>query len=100
MQCRVTSSKILALRSTTKEEQVVEVVEVTEEVEDLVEVTEKSFSTAVHNRDTTQEIVPTPPQYVSIASHMIMLLKNVLFYKISGRKRTPDGRPKCPIDWC
>ena len=58
-----------------------------EEVEDLVEVTDKSIVTAAENRDTMQEIVPTPPQYVIIASTIIMLLKNVLFYKISGRKR-------------
>ena len=65
----------------TKEEQVME------EVEDLVEVMEKSIAIAMDNRDTTQETLPTPPQYVSIASRMIMLLKNTLFYKISGRKR-------------
>jgi hypothetical protein len=60
---------------------------VMKEVEDLVEVMDKSFATTVDNKDTTQDIVPTPPQYVSIASPMIMLLKNVLFYKISRRKR-------------
>ena len=87
MQCRVTSRIILVLRSMTKEEQVMEALEVVEEVEDLVEVADKSIDTVAENRDTTQEIVPTPPQYVSIASPMIMLLNNVLFYKISGRKR-------------
>lgn len=71
----------------TKEEQVVEALEVVEEVKDLVEVADKSITTATDSRDTMQEIVPTPPQYVNIASPMIMLLKNVLFYKISGRKR-------------
>ena len=86
MRCRVTN-RILALRNMTKEEQVAKALEVVEEVEDLVEVADKSIATAADNRDTMQETVPTPPQYVSIASPMIMLLKNVLFYKISGRKR-------------
>lgn len=87
MRCRVTSRTILALHSTTKEEQVTEALEVAEEVEDLVEVADKSFATVADNRDTKQETVPTPPQYVSIACPMIMLLKNVIFKKISGRKR-------------
>ena len=77
MRCKVINRTILALRSTTKEEQVVE----------ALEVMDKSIATIVDNRDTTQETIPTPPQYVSIASPMIVLLKNVLFCKISGRKR-------------
>ena len=80
----MTSRTILALRNMTREEQVEEDLEVVEEVEDLVEVVERSLATAVDNRDTMQEAVPTPPQYVSVASPMIMLLNNVLFYKISG----------------
>ena len=87
MQCKVTSNIILALCSMTKEEQVVEALEVEEEEEDLVEVEDKSLATIVDNKNTMQETIPTPPQYVSIASPMIMLLKNVLFYKISGKKR-------------
>ena len=58
-----------------------------EDVEDLVEVADKSSTTIADNKDTTQETVPTPPLPVSIASPMIMLLKNVIFYKLSGRKR-------------
>ena len=58
-----------------------------EEVEDLVEGADKSIATTTDNKDTTHETVPTPPLPVSIASPMIMLLKNVLFYKLSGRKR-------------
>ena len=76
IRCRVTSRTILALCSTTKEE-----------VEDLAVAMNKLFSITVDNRDTTHEIAPTPPLLVSIASPMIMLLKNVLFYKLSGRKR-------------
>ena len=73
-----------------------EVLEVAKEVEDLVEVTDKSIVTAADNKDTTQETVPTPPQYVSIASPMIMLLKNVLFCKISGRKRDHRWETRMP----
>ena len=87
MRCRVTSRTILALHSTTKEERVVEALEVEEEVEDLVEVVDKLFATIADNRDTTRGTVPTPPLLVNIASPMIKLLKNVLFYKLSGRKR-------------
>ena len=86
MRCRVTIRTILALRSTTKEEWVMEAIEVAEEVEDLVEVANKSIATAADNRDTMQETIPTPPQYVSIANPMIILLKTALFYKLSGKK--------------
>ena len=87
MRCRVTNRTILALCSTTKEEWVVETLEAKEEVEDLAEVVDKLFATTADNRETTFETAPTPPLPVSIASTMIMLLKNVLFYKLSGRKR-------------
>ena len=53
MQCRVTSRLILALHSTTREEQVVEILEVEEEVEDLVEVTDKLYATTAKNKATT-----------------------------------------------
>ena len=56
-------------------------------MEDLAWVVEKLFATTTDNRDTMHETVPTLPLLVSIASPMIMLLKNVLFYKLSGRKR-------------
>ena len=65
----------------TKEEQVAEALEVAEEVEDFIEVVDKSIATATDNKDTTQETVPTLPQYVSIANSMTMLLKTALFYK-------------------
>ena len=77
----------MALCSMTREEQVMEVLEDMEEVEDLAEVVDKLFSTTADNRDTMHETAPTPPLPVSIASPIIMLLKNVLFYKLSGRKR-------------
>ena len=69
IQCRVTSRTILALRSMTKEERV---------VEDLAEVADKLFATTADNRDTMHETIPTPPPPISIASPMIMLLNNVL----------------------
>ena len=87
MQCRVTSITTLALCGTTKEEKVMDTLEVTEEVEDVEEVMDKSTAIAADNKDTMQETVPTPPQYVSIANPISMLLKNVLFCKISGTKR-------------
>ena len=58
-----------------------------DKAEDLVEVMDRLFSTTTDNKDTMKETVPTLPQPVSIAGPLIMLLKNVLFYKISGRKR-------------
>ena len=56
-------------------------------MEDMVEVTDISFATTADNKDTSQVTVPTQLQLVSIAGPLIMLLKNVLFYKLSGRKR-------------
>ena len=64
-----------------------EALEVVEEVEDLVEVEEKSLAIIVDNKETTQETVPTPPQYVSIVNPMNILLKTALFYRVSGKKR-------------
>ena len=64
-----------------------ETLEVVEEVEDLGEIADKLFSTTVDNRDTMHDTAPTPPLPISIVSPMIKLLKNVLFYKLSGRKR-------------
>ena len=61
------------------EEQVKEVSEGVDEAKDLVEVVDKLFATIAGNRDTTHETGPTLPLPISIASLMIMLLKNVLF---------------------
>ena len=58
-----------------------------DKVEDLVEVADILSTTTTNNRDTTCKTIPTVPQPVSIANLMIMLLKNVLFYELSGRKR-------------
>ena len=71
----------------TREEQVKEVLEVVDEVEDMVEVRDRLFATTTDNKGTMCEIIPIPLLLVSIASPMIVLLKNVLFYKLSGRKR-------------
>ena len=84
----------------TKEERVVEALEAKEEVEDLAEATDKLFATTADNRDTTHETVPTPPLPISIASPMIMLLKNVLFYKLSGRKRDHKWEIRMFNYWC
>ena len=73
--------------SKTREERFEEVLEVVEEVEDLVGVADKLYTTIVDNRDTTHEKIPTLPLPVSIASLTIMLLKNAIFYKQSGRTR-------------
>ena len=94
MQCRVTSSRILALCCTTKEEKVVEALEVEDEEEDLVEVKDKSLATTMDNKDTMQETVTKPLQYVSIANLMNILLKNALFYRGSGRKRDRSWETK------
>ena len=77
-----------------------EALEVEQEEEDLVEVDDKSLVTTVDSKDTMQEIVPTPPQYVSIANPMNILLKTALFYRVSGKKETTAGKLECSIDWC
>ena len=87
MQCRVTNNKILALRSTTKEEKVMEALEVEEEEEEMVEVEDQSLAIAVDNKDTMQETVTNPLQFVSIVNLMTILWKTTLFYKESGRIR-------------
>ena len=87
MQCRVTSSKILALRSTTKEEQVMEALEIEEEEEEMVEFEDQSLTIIADSKDTMQETITNPLQYVSIANPMNILLKTALFYRISGKKR-------------
>ena len=76
------------MRNTTRDEHVEEVSEAADEVEDMVEVTDRSFATIVDNKDTSQGTAPTRLQLVSIVGPLIMLLKNALFYKLSGRKRS------------
>ena len=58
-----------------------------EEVEDLVEVEDILFSTTTEHGETRHKTVPTLLLPVSIVSLTIMLLRNALFYKLSGRKR-------------
>ena len=58
-----------------------------DKAEDLVEVIDKSFSIIADNKDTTRETVPTLSQPVSIVDIIIISLKNVLSYNLSGRKR-------------
>jgi hypothetical protein len=87
MRCKVVNRTMQVMHCTTRVENVEEVSVVMDEVEDLVEVVDRSFSTIVDNRDTTCETIRTLLLPVSIATPVIMLLKNVLFYKLSGRKR-------------
>ena len=57
MQCRLTSRAMLALRSTTKVEWVVEILEVKQEEEQLAEAKDQSLAIDVTNKDTMQDIV-------------------------------------------
>ena len=52
MQCRLTSKAMLALCNTTKEEWVVEIIEVDEEEEQLAEAKDQSLAIDVTNMDT------------------------------------------------
>ena len=63
------------------------VLEVEEEEKELVEVKDQSLATDMDNKDIMQETITNPPQYVSIANPMNILLKTALFYRISGRRR-------------
>ena len=71
-----------------------EALEVEEEEEEMVEEEDLSLAITVDNKDTTQEPVTNPSQYVSIANPMNILLKTALFNRVSGRKS------ECPADWC
>ena len=78
---------MLALHSTTMEEQVVEDSEAEEELEEMVEVEDQSLSIAMDNKDIMPENVISPSQYVSIVNVMTILWTTALFYKESGRIR-------------
>ena len=77
MRCRVTNRIISVVLSTTKEERAEEVLEAMAELEDLVE--DKFFVMTAKLLDTTHETVPFLALHVSVASLMIILLKNALF---------------------
>ena len=81
MQCRVTSSAMLTLHSTTKVEWVVEILEV-EEVEEqqLAKAKDQSLAIDVTSKDTMQEIITNLSQYVLIVNPMNTLLKTVQLY--------------------
>ena len=99
MQCRVTSSAMLALRSTTKAEWVMEILEVEEEEEQqLAEAKHRSLATNVANKDTMQELVTYLSQYVLIVNPMNTLLKTAPFIEKDSGKETATRKPKCPID--
>jgi capsid portal protein len=85
--CKVISRTIEVMHNMTREEWVEEALEAMEDVENLAEVANILFITTVDNKDTMPKTVPTLPLFVSIASLTIMLLRNDLFYKLSGRKR-------------
>ena len=80
MQCKVTSSAMLALCNMTKVEWVVEIIEVEEEQEQLAKAKDQSLATNVTSKDTMQEIVTDLSQYVLIVNLMNTLSKTVLFY--------------------
>ena len=83
----MTSSRTLALHSTTKEEQVVEDSEAEEELEEMVKVEDQSLAITADNKDTIPENVISLSQYVSIVNLITILWKTSLFYKESGRIR-------------
>ena len=80
MQCRVTNKIMQVMRSMTKEEQAEEVLEAMAEMQDLVEVKDRLFVTSAEHPDTMHESIPILPLHVSIASLMIIILKNALFF--------------------
>ena len=94
MQCRVTISRILALHSMTKQEQVVEASKAEEELEEMVEVKEQSLAIDVDSKDIMPENVINLSQYVSIADLMNILLKTALFYRGNGSKRDSSWKTR------
>ena len=79
---------MLALHSTTKVEWVLEILEVEEEEEkQLAEAKDRSLATNVAIKDTMQEIVINPSQYVLIVNTMNTLSNTAPFYKEGFRKR-------------
>ena len=71
---------MLALRSMTKAEWVVEIIEVEEEEEQLVEARDQSLDIDVASKDTMEEIVTNLSQYVLIVNPMNTLLKTTQLY--------------------
>ena len=80
MQCKLTSKATLALRSMTKAEWVMEIIEVKEEEEQLTEAKDQSLAIDVTSKDTMQEIVTNLSQYVLIVNPMNTLLKTIQHY--------------------
>lgn len=72
MRCRVTNRTILALRSTTRKEQVMEILEDVEEVADLVEVTDNLYPTTADNKATMRETIQILLPPVSNVNPLIM----------------------------
>ena len=64
MLCRLTNRVMLALRSMTKAEWVMETIEVEEEEEQLAEAKDQSLAIDVTNKDTMQEIVTSLSQHM------------------------------------
>ena len=65
-----------------------EALEVEEEEEDLVEVEDKSLVTTMDSKETMQEIVPTPLQYVSIANPMTIFITGICRSKMGLLRET------------
>ena len=80
MLCRLTNKAMLALRSTTKVEWVVETIEVQEEEEQLAEAKDQSLAIDVTNKDTMQGIAITLSQHVLIVNLMNTFWKIVQHY--------------------
>ena len=78
MKCKLISRVMLALHSTTKEEWVVEIIEVEEEEEQqFVEAKDRSLAIDVASKDTMQDMVTDLSQYVLIVNPMNTLLKTI-----------------------
>ena len=68
----MTDRIILALHNTTREERVVEILEVKEEVEDLVKVEDNLYATTVDNKATMWETIQILLPPVSTINPLIM----------------------------
>ena len=80
MLSKLTSKAMLALCSMTKEEWVVETIQVTEEEDQLVEAKDQSLAIDVTSKDTMQDIVTNLSQYVLTVNPMNTLFKTAQLY--------------------
>ena len=90
MQCRLTSKAMSTLHSTTKEEWVVEIIEVEEEEEQLIEAEDQSLAIDVTNKDTMKGIVTN----LFIVNPMNTLLKTIQRYYEGFKRRNLNSETK------